>query len=143
MSCIEAHGKPRNNGYVRLTIKGKKWYAHRLAWTQAHGPIPEGMDICHKCDNRRCINVEHLFVGTRLDNMRDAASKGRISRGDKHSASVPKGEANHMAKLTKEAVEEIRSAKWPRGARRQLAEKFGVHESLIGLVIRNKIWRHI
>lgn len=54
--------------------------AHRAAWEVAYGPVPAGMEVCHRCDNRRCIAVEHLFLGTHLDNMRDMAIKGRARR---------------------------------------------------------------
>ena len=79
--CIEHTGKPRPNGYVRITVNYKSWYAHRYAWFYHFGPILEGMDVCHKCDNRRCHNIDHLFLGTRKDNMQDAKQKGRTAFG--------------------------------------------------------------
>lgn len=76
----------RPNGeisYGQATVKGERWYAHRLAWHlfRPDMPIPEGMLVCHHCDNPRCVNVKHLFLGTDADNHQDKTKKGRAGRG--------------------------------------------------------------
>ena len=63
--------------YGQQTYQGKCQGAHRVAWQKAHGSIPDGMDVCHTCDHKACVNINHLFLGTRKDNMRDASRKGR------------------------------------------------------------------
>ena len=86
--CIEAEGASNSSGYASVWYEGKRMGAHRAAYVEAYGEIPAGLHVMHSCDNRRCINPSHLSVGTRSDNMKDCASKGRI-----HSP---------MAKLTAE-----------------------------------------
>jgi hypothetical protein len=72
------------DGYGVIAIKFQNGWrsvlAHRLAWEFKNGPIPEGMEVCHSCDIRNCVREDHLFLGTRLDNIRDAAEKGRLLR---------------------------------------------------------------
>lgn len=69
--------------YGATSYKGKTRIVHRLLWQLVNGPIPPKMDVCHTCDNRRCCNLEHLWLGTRQQNLQDAARKGRAPGQDK------------------------------------------------------------
>lgn len=71
-------------GYGAIHWKNKTYLVHRFIYEMCKGKIPNGMDLCHKCDNPPCCNPEHMFVGTRSDNMRDSYEKGRSPRGEKH-----------------------------------------------------------
>ena len=79
--CWEWSLNIMQNGYASFQMNGEVWYAHRFSYTAFVGDIPDGVFVCHKCDNPKCANPEHLFLGTQLDNMRDAAAKGRIATG--------------------------------------------------------------
>jgi hypothetical protein len=120
MSCIEWKGCVQGNGYGRVRHNGKTHYAHRVAWEKANGPIPAGKDICHTCDNRKCVNPDHLFLGTRRDNMQDAKAKGR-----------------HVHKMTDDDARIARYwyslGNW---TQKRIAEYFGVCESNISLIVR-------
>ena len=109
--------------------------AHRVAYATFIGPIPDGLMVCHSCDNRRCINPNHLFLGTATDNMRDAVTKGRL-RIPSHR---PRGEANANAKLTAHQVAEIRRLKG-QYSRSALAIKYGVSLRCIGMIHSGKTW---
>lgn len=84
--CFEWQARRNEFGYGSVGFKKKRLKAHRVSWEVFRGPIPEGMCVCHHCDNPCCINPDHLFIGTRTDNMRDASRKGRIATGDRHSS---------------------------------------------------------
>lgn len=80
--CMEYQGCVQSNGYARATVRGKADHAHRHVYRLSRGvEIPTGLDVCHECDNRRCIEPSHLFLGTRKENMQDAVAKGRQARG--------------------------------------------------------------
>lgn len=104
--------------------------AHRYSWTIHHGPIPDDMAVCHRCDNTKCVNPAHLFLGTQRDNVADMYAKGRA---------VPAhGERAHLAKLTNGQVAAIRADARPVPI---IAVEYGVHVSTIYRVLRRSSWK--
>jgi len=86
-SCWLWTGARILSGYGVLMVDGRRRYAHRFAYELAHGPIPAGLFVCHRCDNPKCVNHAHLYAGSHADNMRDKVSRGRTSarfRGASH-----------------------------------------------------------
>lgn len=131
--CIEWNRCVDPNGYGQLTVFGKKVSAHRLIYTMHHGLIPGGYFVCHRCDNRRCWNIDHLFLGTHMDNVRDAMNKGRI----------PRGEQKYNAVLTEVKVLSARELRAQGASLKSLAAKFNVHVKTLGNAIRGDTWRHV
>jgi hypothetical protein len=87
--CWEWHKDRNGKGYGRASFNGTREFMHRLLYKLAHGPIPPGMDVCHRCDNPPCCNPSHLFIGTRSQNLIDAAIKKRWAR--QHNTHCPHG----------------------------------------------------
>lgn len=110
--------------------------APRYMWETAHGPIPDGLLVCHHCDNPRCVNPVHLFLGTAADNSADAKAKGRL-RGHP----FPRGSANGMSKLTEHEVRAIRQLHAGGfRSRKGLAARFGVSKGSIQAILERKSW---
>lgn len=120
-------------GQIWLSASGRKHYkSHRLAWQFTHGAIPDGMCVLHRCDNRCCVNPEHLFLGTNLDNIADRVAKGR-----NHDIT---GEKNPRARLSENEVLAIRASL---ERDRVLSKRYGVSYSLISQIRNRYVWKHI
>lgn len=131
--CHEYLGRLTPTGYGTFYHAGRRLSAHRASWEASRGPILGGLLVCHKCDNPKCINVEHLFLGTDGDNMRDRVAKGRI--GITHPMGKPS-----KATLDIEKVTRIRS-RYASGERAiKLAAEYGVTDSCIYRVLRCETW---
>lgn len=113
--CIETIASLDTHGYGQVTVAGKSWLHHRLEWTRRKGPIADGLCVLHKCDNRKCVRVSHLFLGTKRDNAIDMYRKGRGPNN--------KGTNNGRAKLTAKQVQAIRRSE---ASSKDLALKYGV-----------------
>ena len=113
---------------------GRRYSTHRYSWEIHFGPIPRGLCVLHRCDNRRCVRPDHLWIGTKRENSRDMARKGRTAI---HNTA---GERHGESKLTDESVRAIRASSEPGIV---LAARYAVTPSLVSAVRRRKAWRHI
>lgn len=131
-SCIEWSGTLNHNGYGRTTHNGSTQLAHRVAFFEATGIDPVGQVVMHLCDNRKCVNPEHLRLGTQTDNAKDMWGKGR--------AVVPprSGENNGRAVLSWPIVREMRASPLSGSA---LARKYGVSAAMACRIKRGEAWR--
>lgn len=137
--CLEWTGFKNRDGYGVLHRGGKLIKAHRLAYCNANGKLLDdiaGLVVRHKCDNRKCLNPDHLEIGTNADNTHDRHTRGRDAKGPK----------NGNSKLTEAEIIAIRRDY--RGHCRQtgarpLAKKYGVSVSLISQIVSNAIWQNV
>jgi hypothetical protein len=139
-ACWNWTASLRPTGYGQMRYLGATELAHRVSWMLFRGPIPKAenvygtMGILHHCDNPKCVNPEHLFIGDQSANAKDAVSKNRWGK----RGCV--GEAHGKAKLTEKDVRAIRKSTLSANA---LAERFEVTKSTIQHVLKRRTWTHI
>lgn len=139
--CWNWMGSKGQNGYGFIYWNGKNWRAHRLSFAIHNGPIPSGKFVCHKCDNPRCVNPDHLFAGTPRDNWLDALSKRRgfiVSTCGKRADGS--GEQNGSAKLTWVQVVCIRAEREAGEKQSVLAERYGISRTQVHNIVHRKKW---
>lgn len=163
--CSYWDGPLDRHGYGCARYRGKIERTHRIAYMLANGPIPDGVLVMHRCDNRPCCNPLHLMLGTHLDNARDRESKGRGNkatgknngsvthperrpRGMTHNSctkpeSVPRGERVGTASLDETSVREIRLLLAAGSTHRSVAKRFGINHATVGRIFRRESWAHV
>jgi hypothetical protein len=124
--CWQWKAMTDENGYGHVSPSK---YAHRVAWLLWFGPIPEGINVCHRCDNPGCVRPDHLFLGTQADNVQDCIMKKR------HVPPRPK------TILTASQIKQIRMSYLAGLTQLALSHQYGVDRSTIGYIVRHKTWR--
>ncbi len=152
--CWLWRGGLNENGYGVFRLNNRTVLSHRVAYELSNGTIPDGLLVCHHCDNPPCMRPDHLFIGTNADNVRDRVEKGRsakggAAKGEKHWSKthperIARGEKHGRAVLAEEEVRAIRS-RYQTGVITQyrLAEEFGVRKGTISRVLRRESWAHV
>ena len=128
--CWEWSAEITKTGYGRYVIDKVGYKVHRLAWMFATGEDPGELYVLHRCHNRRCVNIEHLYLGNHNQNMRDMVKSGRVSKGETH----------RFAKITEQTAREIYESE---GSYNQLADRFGVSYSLVYRIKNKRTWNHL
>lgn len=150
--CHEWAASKAGSGYGAFSLNGKHIGAHRYAWIKAHGQIPEGLLVLHRCDNRACVNPDHLFLGTVKDNSDDMIAKGRAAWQKDHSAHVraykaatirrnPNGSAN--SRLTTAQVVEIKKRLAAGEKQSAISTDYGVGKTAITHINTGRRWGHV
>lgn len=166
--CWNWRSSLTSSGYGQFQWRGRCRAAHRVSWEFFRGPIPEGLWVLHKCDNRLCVNPDHLYLGTVIENNADIMARGRHrSNPKKQSASMKRWCAEHpeqvrakvdhmlskspprrgskhpMAKLTEDQVRDIYRQCLQGFCLSRIARTYGVTTSLICAISKRRIWRHV
>lgn len=145
--CWEWQGAKSGFGYgvIGVYVNGarKLQKTHRVSWTLKYGDIPDGMCVLHKCDNPKCVNPDHLFLGSYADNVHDCIDKGRFHIL-KPGAPPPRhlGELNGLSKLTSQQVLDIRNMSKTM-TRAEIAKIYSVSRSTVTDIVNRNTWRHI
>lgn len=132
-ACWPWTGSRSKNRYGVLSFKKARFYAHRLAYALANGAVPDGMDVCHHCDNPPCCNARHLFTSDAAGNAADMVAKGRW-RG-------PLGLEHPKSKLTPELIAEARAQYAAGRSLRSIARDFKMSHQALSAAMRGKTWR--
>lgn len=129
--CWDWTGSTNAGGYGQVSVNRRPILAHRVAWLLSHFIIPEGKWVLHRCDRRPCVNPDHLFLGTRTDNMLDMRSKGRQSQGTRFPQS----------RLTPELIVSMRAMHAAGESTANIGRSMGVAQSTVSRALSGRTWR--
>jgi len=141
--CWPWMGRCNDDAYGEVRYNGEMDKAHRVAWILTHGPIPEGQQVLHYCDNPPCCNPNDLFLGTNHDNVLDRQAKGRsknLFTSENHPATLRAGEAHWCAKLSAANIVRIRELHASGLRQTHISTIYNVHSATISRIVRRE-WR--
>ena len=138
--CWEWIGCVGDSGYGQGGTRNNRYSAHRFSWELHYGEIPNGLLVCHHCDNPSCVNPKHLFIGTQKDNINDMDKKGR--RKPHRENPKLRGENNINSKLTEEKVLEILKLKGEKPVV-EISKQYNVCYTTIYNIFKGTTWKHI
>lgn len=152
--CWEWTGAFGSHGYGVIGVVGNKTQTtHRVAWETANGPIPPGLFVLHRCDNRRCVRVDHLYLGDAKQNSEDVRNRGSTAHWNiadhrtlesaaRRVANLPRGAYHHRstAKLSAAQAAEVFAAG---GSQRAIARRFGICQQTVSNIKQRKRWSHV
>jgi hypothetical protein len=136
-TCLEWQRYRDKAGYGHKRFRGKDMLAHRVAWIQAYGPIPMGMNVLHRCDNPPCVNPLHLFLGSQVDNIKDCKAKGRISRASRNV-----GAKHGNSKIQEQTAVKIKML-YGVVSPHKIGKALGMNPSSIHDIMTGKNWKHV
>jgi hypothetical protein len=134
--CWDWNGALNKDGYATFSIQGKSYRANRFSWEMHNGEIPDGINVLHKCDNRACVNPNHMFLGSQKDNVQDAISKGRQNQSTKNTHLV--GENHPSSKLSNHDIEVIRTVYAGGSSLSDIAKVYSVNKTTISRIVNHK-----
>lgn len=140
--CWEWQGMLNNHGYGVIVTENKRKYAHRESYKEFIGEIPNSKCVCHTCDNPKCINPKHLWIGTREDNNKDTVKKGRHNYGINLIPAM-KGEKSPNSKLKNEDIFDIRQMLEKNIKRKEIEKKYKISRGHLSMIANRQIWNHI
>jgi len=155
-------GSKNSRGYGQVYLSGKRYGAHRIAFSLARGPVASKLFVCHTCDTPGCVRPDHLFLGTQADNIGDAVQKGRMATGDRHGThthpertargdrsgprlhpeAILRGSKSPRAKLNEDDVREIRHLVGTM-TKTEMGKRYGVSRHAIRSIVRRDGWKHV
>lgn len=131
--CWEWQGKIQRDGYGKFSVGKKSVVSHRFSYTLSNGHIPSGLLVCHSCDNRKCVNPSHLWLGTMSDNMQDASRKGRMDYS---------GERNSQATITLDDARVIKRRRLSGEQLKDVAKDFGISIQQVNAIAKGRSWKN-
>jgi len=120
-------------GYGKIKINGKTGLAHRVSYQSFVGDIPNNLQVCHHCDNRKCVNPNHLFLGTAKENKQDAMRKGRIPFGSNHGRAI----------IAENDIATIKERRRQGETYKAIGDSYGISLHAIWSIVKGRNWRHV